>query len=185
MEYFSQSKLLIWNNRIRSRRDFLLRKLQQNILNILYVTESNPNIPFVTSPTLHWDSGVWWKRPTLPLVLHVESSAKNVFYFSFCAWMFRICFTGLPLKTVMSSFNRACHGPGGVLSVRGVIFKMPFTETQTTGCGPVHLWWSAKRLRSRSHYHHRHDKADSTSVAVYISVTWIKEQHLSATNMVF
>lgn len=32
-----------------------------------------------------------------------------------------------PLKAVMSSLNRPCHSPGGALSFRGVIFKMPFT----------------------------------------------------------
>lgn len=59
------------------------------------------------------------------------------------------CFTCPPLKMVMSSLGWPCHGPGGVLSFRGVTFKMPFTETQMIGCGFLHLKWGVKKTKQK------------------------------------
>ena len=58
---------------------------------------SQPPRPFCHwSPRLHWDSGSWWKGPTLPLVAPCWVKGWMFFFsssssFFFCSWMLRLC----------------------------------------------------------------------------------------------
>lgn len=128
--------------------DFLLRYCSKNIKT--RKTHSSLNIHFVASPNLHRDSGMWWKTQHC----HWCTMLRWFFFFFWwmldCAWT---CFTGTPLKAVMSSFGQPCHSPGGVLCCQGVIFKMLFTETQMIECNFLHLQWRDKTLWTKATHH--------------------------------
>lgn len=143
IKYLTHSQMLDWTG--RTRRESLLRNHNTQHMPPIPASKTSTSLfSFVHLSTFTQRLLLVMKEPNI--ATHTPCWDKlNVFLFFFfflaheCSDYVRICFTGPPLKTVMSSFGRACHSSGGALSLQGVIFKIPFKETQMTGCGSMHL----------------------------------------------
>lgn len=127
IEYLSHGQTLDRMSRTRSSREFLqLKRSKKNKKKILHSCQLTSQIqcPF------------WHRRRfTRRMWPAMKEARRAVRFFPFlfvfaheCCNYLQIRFTDPPLKTVMSSFSCARHGPRGALSSQGVIFKMPFNR---------------------------------------------------------
>lgn len=129
--------------------DFLLRYCSKNIKHIQPIPASTSILSLVQ---IYIEILACDERPSTA----TDAPRWADFFFFFFWWMLDYvwtCFTGTPLKAVMSSFGQPCHSPGGVLCCQGVIFKMLFTETQMIECNFLHLQWRDKTLWSKATQH--------------------------------
>lgn len=112
IEYLSPSQMLDRGCRMKTRRELPLKK---NSKNTKHMSPRRPPRHFCH---LNKAFGLWWERPTLPLIPHTEGKCWmfSLFFWHEYSSYVLLCFTGPPLKMVMSSFSQACRGPGGLLS---------------------------------------------------------------------